>query len=280
MANLENFEKLSKKNQAKKIFFLIDNILLKLKIEQKENIENKNTNSVKDELQKLIEYLKIYKKLGDLNTEIIKQIQNNDILNLSHSLLELRNIIITKIGISEAESDYINYTKFGGQYNKEKREDNSNLVVILDNIRSPFNAGSIIRSAEAFGFDKVILYGISAKLPLEKIYRTSMNAEKLIELVFINNKDNLLDIIDNEKYKLVLIEKNKDSKILWETKLNGKLALVLGNEEFGISDELYERAELTLEIPQFGIKNSINVASAFSIVASYFAYYKEKEKYL
>lgn len=280
MANLENFEKLSKKNQAKKIFFLIDNILLKLKIEQKENIENKNTNSVKDELQKLIEYLKIYKRLGDLNTEIIKQIQNNDLLNLSHSLLELRNIIITKIGISEAESDYINYTKFGGQYNKEKREDNSNLVVILDNIRSPFNAGSIIRSAEAFGFDKVILYGISAKLPLEKIYRTSMNAEKLIELVFINNKDNLLDIIDNEKYRLVLIEKNKDSKILWETKLNGKLALVLGNEEFGISYELCERAELTLEIPQFGIKNSINVASAFSIVASYLAYNNEKEKYL
>lgn len=278
MANLENFEKLSKKNQAKKIFFLIDNILLKLKIEQKENIENKNTNSVKDELQKLIEYLKIYKKFGDLNIEIIKQIQNNDILNLSHSLLELRNIIINKIGISEAESDYINYTRFGGQYNKEKREDNSNLAVILDNIRSPFNAGSIIRSAEAFGFDKVILYGISAKLPLEKIYRTSMNAEKLIELVFINNKDNLLDIIDNEKYRLVLIEKNKDSKILWETKLNGKLALVLGNEEFGISDELYERAELTLEIPQFGIKNSINVASAFSIVASYLAYNNEKEK--
>ncbi|MCR4421262.1 MAG: hypothetical protein NUV32_02155 [Exilispira sp.] len=262
MGNFENFEKLGKKNQAKKIFNLADKILLDLDIGERSNLLA--------DLQKLDRYLKIHGKLSSLEFELNKILTNfdsqkqNPIKNL---LLEIRNNLSDKIGLSNFESDYINYTKYGNSVKKL-----NNFVVIVDNIRSPFNVGSIIRSAEAFGFSIVILYGISSKLPLEKIYRTSMNAEKLIEIVFIDNIDELTSFLKKENFKLVILEKRKGSQNLWEVKITDKIALVIGNEEFGVSEDILERADLILEIPQFGTKNVINVASAFSIAAAYLSY--------
>jgi len=262
MGNLENYEKLGKKNQAKKIFNLIDKILLDLSI-------GENSYLLVD-LLKLDNYLKIYGKLSGLEFNLHNIIIdfNFEKQNLAKNLLlEIRKSISDKIGLSNFESDYVNYIKYGNSLKSL-----NNFAVIVDNIRSPFNVGSIIRSAEAFGFSIVILYGISSKLPLEKIYRTSMNAEKLIEIIFIDNLDDLLGFLKKQNYKLVVLEKREDSQILWKTKITEKIALVIGNEEFGVSENLLEKADLILEIPQFGTKNVINVASAFSIAAAYLSY--------
>ncbi|MFN3411893.1 MAG: TrmH family RNA methyltransferase [Exilispira sp.] len=262
MINRENFNKLSKRNQAKKILFLIDNILLNIKI-------NKDYDILRD-LNKLAEYLcisgKFDNQLIDLSS-FVKYDKPFDFKSLKNFMLKLKEEIIYNFSIIVNETDYINYTKYGNDYKSTK-----NSIVILDNIRSPFNAGSIIRSAEAFGFKSVILFGISSQLPEKKIYRTSMNAEKLIESIRMDNILNLFDYIDKEGFKIVVLEKNNKSKNLYNTEIGKNIALVVGNEEFGVCEEIMDKAQLILEIPQYGVKNSINVSSAFSIAASWISF--------
>ncbi len=262
MINKLNFEKLTKKEQAKKILTLLDNLLLDITIDDKKNY--------KKMIIKLVEYLEIYEKLEKYLNEIRKydiQDETEKFKNLKQLILEIRNEILNKLNLKNFESDYINYTKFGESRGKLKE-----LYIILDNIRSPFNVGSIIRSAEAFGFKSVILYGISARLDNQKIYRTSMNAEKLIEIIRITEWENLKKFIEEKGLKIFVLEKANNSKLIWECDFEDGLALVIGNEEFGVTDMILENANTIIEIPQFGVKNSINVSCAFAIAASWISY--------
>lgn len=270
MINEENYKNLSKKNQIKKIIFQIDNILLKLKINSYESIEK--------ELFKLKDYLYLAEKLNEYNWIIGNNLfpfDFNKIHLIEKMLLEIKSKLIFQYNLSNNESDYFNYIQYG-----ESKKIINKFIVILDNLRSPFNVGSIIRSAEAFGFCTVILYGITSSIPKEKIYKTTRSAEKLIEIICINNFEQLYKFVKDRGYKIIVIEKCCKSKTIWDYEIDDKISLVLGNEEFGVSEEFLEKADFYLEIPQFGIKNSINVASAFSIAASWFSYnfYKINEK--
>lgn len=262
MINEENFKKLSKKNKIKKIVFQIDNILLKIKLNSFEGLET--------EYYKLMEYFKLTEKLEEYYQLIYGNLYPfdfNNINKIEKILIEIKSKLIIQHNFSNNESDYVNYIQYG-ESDKILRE----FIVILDNLRSPFNVGSIIRSAEAFGFCTVILYGIAASIPREKIYKTSRSAEKLIEIVSINNFEQLYDYLKDKGYKIVVLEKSSNSRKIWDYEIDEKIAMVLGNEEFGVSEEFLEKADIYLQIPQFGIKNSINVASAFSIAASWLSY--------
>lgn len=257
MINKENFLKLSAKNKARKIFYLLDDILLSMQI--------KDFTKIEYQLEKIIEYLSIFGKYESYKRnleEFIKNSNNYDFNKLKNLILSLRESIFTKYGFSYFESDFSNYTKYGNE-NLIRKE----IIVILDNIRSPFNVGSIIRSAEAFGFKSVFLVGISSKIADEKINRTSMNAEKFIEVRRFNHEDEIFNFLNKLEYKIYVIEKNKNSRPIYDIEFYEKCALVVGNEEFGVSDIFIEKAINIIEIPQYGIKNSINVASAFSIAA-------------
>ncbi len=276
MINKHNFEKLSKKNQIKKILFLLDNCLLNIKLGEKTKLPS--------QIQNLFDYMQIY---GNLNSYLsllkvyLDKIQNGSSLNyqnLLDFLLKLRYEIFLKIDSKNYESDFINYTRYGSSEGKISEASGKDLIVLLDNIRSPFNAGSIIRSAEAFGFKSVFFYGITTNIPFEKIYRTSMNAEKLIEVCLFKEEEKIFEFIEKNGYEIAILEKNNNSKKIWDFCDKKKLIIVCGNEEFGVSEVFLRKADYIIEIPQYGIKNSINVASAFSIAASWLAYKAQDTK--
>ncbi|HOV45533.1 MAG: hypothetical protein KBG82_00670 [Spirochaetes bacterium] len=311
--NDENYFKLSRKNQIKKILSLLDNLLLDLKISHltinryfqlNENC-NKNEidcerkhkeiylNTIEKNLMKLIFYTQKYKNYFDyiekikrliftdyliktegskLTIESKSYMQSWNILieknreELYQILISLRQAIILNENMSNFESDFTNYISYDETHGVKSR---LNLSVILDNIRSPFNAGSIIRSAESFCFEKVIMTGITTMIPENKIFRSSMGAENFIEILKFNNIKDCINYLRNENYTIYVLEKKKDSISLWDSTFEDKIALVVGNEEFGVDDDFISDADFCISIPQNGVKNSLNVSSAFAIAASW-----------
>ncbi|HQJ40624.1 MAG TPA: TrmH family RNA methyltransferase, partial [Exilispira sp.] len=200
-------------------------------------------------------YMQLWNILIEKNREELYQI-----------LISLRQGIILNENMSNFESDFTNYISYDETHVVKSR---LNLSVILDNIRSPFNAGSIIRSAESFCFEKVIMTGITTMIPENKIFRSSMGAENFIEILKYNNIKDCINYLRNENYKIYVLEKKKDSISLWDSAFEDKIALVVGNEEFGVDDDFISDADFYISIPQNGVKNSLNVSSAFAIAASW-----------
>ena len=152
--------------------------------------------------------------------------------------------------------------------NKKKRPP-CELYFVLENIRSAYNVGSIIRLAECLGVQEVLLTGYTPRENNPKVQKTSMGCEKLIQF---KHFDNPLEGISYLKSKEVLIcglETVFSSEDLFKSSLNPKQpkAIVVGNERHGISYDLLSSCDILLRIPVYGLKNSLNVTSALSITA-------------
>lgn len=150
------------------------------------------------------------------------------------------------------------------------------MVVILHNIRSTHNVGSIFRTADAAGCEKIYLCGITPA-PVdrfgranEKIGKVALGAEKTVVWEKINQTVRLVDKLKEDGYKILAIEQSEKSvpynKIKLSNKDFKKTALVLGNEIKGLPRPVLRRANKILEIPMRGKKESLNVAVAFGIV--------------
>lgn len=150
------------------------------------------------------------------------------------------------------------------------------MVVILHNIRSTHNVGSIFRTADAAGCEKIYLCGITPA-PVdrfgrtnEKISKVALGAEKFLSWEKIGQTTKLLDKLKKDGYKILAIEQSKRSVPYQKIKLSkkdlAKVALVVGNEINGLSSSILRRADKILEIPMRGKKESLNVAVAFGIV--------------
>ena len=139
--------------------------------------------------------------------------------------------------------------------------------VICDNIRSLENIGSIFRTADALGINKVFLCGICGKPPHPKISKTALGAEKWIDWEHQKQIWKVVERLERKKIFVVVLEQTKKS--LPHTKLKPKfpLALIIGNEIKGVSKSVLKRADKIISIPMFGKKESLNVAVAFGIVA-------------
>jgi len=151
---------------------------------------------------------------------------------------------------------------------KNKTFKESNFVVVLNNIRSTYNVGAIFRTADALKVNKIYLCGITptpSKNP--KIIKTALGAEKSVLWEKTNQCWRLLKQLQKEGYYLIALEQDLKSKnILSLNKLNQKkIALILGSEVKGLSKEILKYADLILEIPMWGKKESLNVAVAFGI---------------
>ena len=158
------------------------------------------------------------------------------------------------------------------------------MIVILHNIRSLHNVGSIFRTADAAGVKKIYLTGITpAPLdrlgkPRPQLTKVSLGAENNISWDSSANSPRavrrLLDKLRNEKFKIYAIEQSKKSMPYYKLNLNGKrpsdIALVLGNEVKGIPKSILNLSDKILEIPMAGKKESLNVSVAFGIVAFHF----------
>lgn len=142
-------------------------------------------------------------------------------------------------------------------------------AVLLDNIRSAWNVGSILRSADGFGFDRVYLCGITTTPDNEAVGKTSLGAEK--NIAWSHHKDALkiAQELKNDGWRIVALEEGEDAKMLDldPIRLQGKWVLILGSEVTGVDPDLLDLCDEVYAIPMRGVKRSLNVAIAFSIAA-------------
>lgn len=137
--------------------------------------------------------------------------------------------------------------------------------VICDNIRSLENIGSIFRTSDALGINKIFLCGICGTPPNQKISKTALGAEEWVEWEYCALAWKLVQRLKKERINIVALEQGKDS--LDHTKFKPKfpLALIIGNEIKGVSKSVLKGADDVIYIPMFGRKESLNAAVAFGI---------------
>lgn len=149
-----------------------------------------------------------------------------------------------------------------------KKSDKTPLILVLDDIRSLHNIGSVFRTADAFLVEKIILCGITATPPNKEIHKTALGAT---ETVAWEHHDNVLEVIENLKKENVLtlaIEQVESAVFLQDFKVekNQKYALIFGNEVYGVAQEAVALCDGCIEIPQLGTKHSLNIAVSAGIV--------------
>jgi len=140
------------------------------------------------------------------------------------------------------------------------------LVIILDSVRSLNNVGSVFRTCDCLGIGKIYLCGITGKPPHRDIHKTSLGAENSIEWHYFESIVRLLEQLKNEGYRICALEQTDKSIDIREfDPLNKPIALIIGNEIEGVSNEAIALCDTVLEIPQFGTKHSFNVAVSAGI---------------
>ena len=149
-----------------------------------------------------------------------------------------------------------------------KKSEKTPLILVLDDIRSLHNIGSVFRTADAFLIEKIILCGITATPPNKEIHKTALGAT---ETVAWEHHENVLEVIENLKKENVLtlaIEQVESAIFLQDFKVekNQKYALVFGNEVYGVAQEAVAICDGCIEIPQLGTKHSLNIAVSAGIV--------------
>ena len=142
-------------------------------------------------------------------------------------------------------------------------------AVLLDNIRSAWNVGSILRSADGFGFGHAYLCGITPTPEADAVRKTSLGAEEYVTWSHHNNAVKLAKGLKKEGWMILALEEDERSITLSRGKKVkiDKTVLIVGNEVTGVDPELLDLADHILTIPMHGQKRSFNVANAFSIAA-------------
>jgi len=149
-----------------------------------------------------------------------------------------------------------------------KNSEKSNIAVLLDDIRSMSNVGSVFRSSDAFNVEKIFLCGITSTPPHREIEKTALGATESVTWEYHEDALVLLNILKAEGWTPLAIEQVDNSLMLQDflPEPNKKYVLILGNEVFGVKEELINLSDTVLEIPQFGTKHSLNIAVTAGIV--------------
>ena len=143
------------------------------------------------------------------------------------------------------------------------------LIIILDNIRSLNNIGSIFRTCDAFKIEKIYLCGITATPPNRKITKTAIGATESVEWEYCDNVNDIVTGLKNQGFKIWAVEQTENSKNLSDIKnieTKVKHALIFGNELNGVKQEIVNSCDDVIEISQYGTKHSLNVSIAAGIV--------------
>jgi len=142
------------------------------------------------------------------------------------------------------------------------------LCLVLDNIRSLNNIGSVFRSADAFLIDKIYLCGITATPPHRDIHKTALGATENVAWEYVESTLALVEKLKRENVAVWAVEQTEDSVPLnqFHPPKNTRHAFVLGNEVKGVSQEVVDACGQTLEIPQFGTKHSLNISVTAGVV--------------
>ncbi len=140
------------------------------------------------------------------------------------------------------------------------------LIVVLDNIRSLSNIGSVFRTADAFLVEAVWLCGITAKPPHREIHKTALGSTESVEWKYYDTTKEAVMELRKLGYKIIGIEQTDKSVLLSEFESEAKTAIIFGNEVEGVENEIVDLCDTCVEIPQHGTKHSLNVSVCAGIV--------------
>jgi 23S rRNA (guanosine2251-2'-O)-methyltransferase len=142
------------------------------------------------------------------------------------------------------------------------------VVIVLDNIRSSHNIGSVFRSADALLVEKIYLCGITSTPPDKEIRKTALGAEHTVLWEYNTSTLDVVSGLKEKGFKIIAIEQVEKSIYLnnYSPPENVKLALVFGNEVKGVQQEVVDQCDLAIEIPQYGTKHSFNISVSVGIV--------------
>ncbi len=142
------------------------------------------------------------------------------------------------------------------------------IVIVLDNVRSAHNVGSIFRTSDAFLIEKVMLCGICPTPPKKEIRKTALGATESVDWEYFENTIDCIKSLSEDNFSILSVEQADNSIKLqnFEIDTSKKIALIFGNEVSGVSDECIDLSNGVIEIPQHGTKHSFNVSVSAGIV--------------
>jgi len=142
------------------------------------------------------------------------------------------------------------------------------MILILDNIRSLNNIGSVFRTSDAFLIEKIYLCGITAKPPHKEIHKTALGATESVDWEYVKDTFKLIEKLKEDKIKIISIEQAENSTMLQDFTIesNQKYAVIFGNEVKGVQQRVVSASDYCIEIPQFGTKHSLNISVSCGVV--------------
>jgi 23S rRNA (guanosine2251-2'-O)-methyltransferase len=149
-----------------------------------------------------------------------------------------------------------------------KRSEKTPLIAVLENIRSAYNVGSVFRTADAFLLEAIYITGYTARPPHKEIKKTALGAEETVSWEYFPNAKTAIESLKSNGYKVFAVEQVRDSISLEKLMAdkNEKIAVIFGNEVSGVEQETILNCDGCIEIPQMGMKHSLNIATAAGVV--------------
>ena len=149
-----------------------------------------------------------------------------------------------------------------------KQTDKIPLIVVLDNIRSLNNIGSVFRTSDAFVIEKIYLCGITAQPPHNEIHKTALGSTESVDWEYVEDTKTLVADLKKSGVLVASIEQAENATLLqdFEVDTTKKYAVVFGNEVKGVQQEVVSNSDYCIEIPQFGTKHSLNISVSCGVV--------------
>ncbi len=186
---------------------------------------------------------------------------------LPRGFLEKANMTFHALmGLINEEPDESRYKPFQKRFDRTGKPARFPHAAILDNLRSPFNVGSIFRSCDCFGVGTLALCGITPCPPMPKLERTAMGAIEATDWRYYKTTAEAAEHYRSLGYRIIGVETVEGAEDLYNAMWPEKSVFIFGNEEFGMMEESLALCDGFIEIPMAGVKNSLNVAGSFAVV--------------
>lgn len=150
---------------------------------------------------------------------------------------------------------------------ENKQASHYSIKIILDDVRSMNNVGSVFRTADALNVEEIILCGVTPQPPHRDIHKTALGATESVQWQYEPNIETILPSLKNNNYIIVGVEQTQNSVLLNQVNFpkDQKIALIFGNEVTGVSDNALALCDYVIEIPQWGAKHSLNISVAVGV---------------
>lgn len=163
--------------------------------------------------------------------------------------------------LKNSELDRLEISEF-----KEAKK--SPIIIVLDNIRSLNNIGSVFRTSDAFLIEKIYLCGITGKPPHNDIRKTAIGSTETVDWEYAESTMDIIKKLKSENVQICAIEQAENATMLndFKPKQNTKHAFVFGNEVKGVAQDVVDASDVVIEIPQYGTKHSLNISVSCGVV--------------